>query len=104
MQQIPLQILPNQTLTIQMNSILFDIALREANGIMAVDIFAGGEAIVLGMRAVSGTPLIPYRYLQNFGNFVFVTEKEEYPYYTQFGITQFLIFATSEELGALNAT
>jgi len=49
------------------------------------------------MRAVSGFPLIPYSYLQN-GNFTFITSNNEYPDWRQFGITQYLIYASKSEL------
>lgn len=99
---LDLQKIPNQSFSIRLDNNLFDLTIKEANGIMAVTISLNGTVIESGNRIVSGYPLIPYPYLSDgAGNFVLITDNQEYPYYTQFGITQFLIYATQDEIDAL---
>ena len=38
------------------------------------------------------------------GNFILQTSNYEYPDYTMFGVTQYLIFATQAEIEAINGT
>ncbi len=66
---------------------------------MAATIARNDSTLLTGARIAGGTPLIPYRY-QEAGNFIFEAQGGEVPYYTRFGVTQFLIFATAAELVA----
>lgn len=91
--------LPNQSLTIQLDERLYDIHLREANGVMAATIARDGVTLVSAMRITAGTPLLPYRY-QEAGNFIMTTDGEAMPYYDQFGVTQFLVYLSAAELAA----
>ena len=97
MQNIPLQAIPNQLITVNLNDNVYNITIKEARGIMASSIVINNELIQEGIRIESGYPLIPYLY-QEIGNFILLTMDFEYPYYTNFGITQFLIFANQSEL------
>ncbi len=90
---------PNQELTIQLEGIIYDIALREANGIMTASITRDGTAVARNTLAVAGTPLLPYRY-QEAGNFIMTTDGEAIPYWDQFGVTQFLVYLSAAELAA----
>lgn len=65
---------------------------------MYFDLIRNNVPIILGGKLISYAFLIPYRYLEN-GNFVLLTANEEYPDYTQFGITQLLIYLPQAELG-----
>jgi len=98
--RVPLQSSPNQEFNIPLDGNRFDIEIKESNGVMAVSIDINEENILLGQRVLAGVPLIPYRYLES-GNFIFITNNDEIPYYTQFGINQRLIYATQEELEAI---
>jgi hypothetical protein len=69
---------------------------------MAIDIIRNGTPIISGSRMVPGYPLIPYNYLED-GNFTMLTEDDAYPDYSQFGISQFLIYASQAEIAALPA-
>lgn len=99
MQLIPLQALPNQSFSVLLDNINYDIRIMLTNGVMSFDITQDNVVIVTGQRAVAGYPIIPYRYLTS-GNFVVTTMNDELPDYTQFGITQFLIYASADELEA----
>jgi hypothetical protein len=82
--------------------VVYDIALRVINGAMAASITRDGVPVIRNIRATAGTPVLPYRY-QEAGNFLFMTEDESMPYYDQFGITQFLVYVTVDELAAYRA-
>lgn len=88
---------PNQTCTVQIADRIYDISLREANGAMSASITRDGVPVITNVRATAGTPLLPYRY-QETGNFLITTEAEAMPYYDQFGVTQFLVYVTPDEL------
>lgn len=101
---IPLNNIANQSFNIVLdnNNYFFNIRFCRNSGalgvgIMAVDITRNDSIIETGFRAVPGYPLIPYKYLQN-GNFTFVTQNDMYPDWRLFGINQFLIYASKEEL------
>lgn len=100
---IPLIAVPNQTFSIQLDGTLFNLTLKSVVNFTAVTIFQNNVLILSGMRAVAGTPVIPYQYLEA-GNFIFVTANEEYPVYTEFGSTQYLFYLTQAELEALRET
>lgn len=102
--QIPLQAIPNQSLSIQLDNNQWDILIRAtqdnpdgSTGIMAIDITINNVVIVTGQRAVCGFPIIAYQYLVN-GNLAFVTSNNEYPDWRQFGISQYLIYVSNDEL------
>lgn len=101
--EIPLQPIPNQTFSVTVDNSIYDITLKEANGIMAAFVVRDNVRIVSGMRLVAGWPMIPYQYLES-GNFVLLTANNDLPYYTQFGISQSLIFFTQEELEVIRGT
>lgn len=97
-----LQPIPNQQLTVVLDGVLYDLTIRETNGCMSMDVARGGEVVVEGQRIVAGTPVLPYVSLEgSFGNFVFLTEAGDLPFYDQFGVTQTLVFATAAEIGAI---
>ncbi len=99
---IPITSLPNQSFSIQLGNDNYDIVIRSCNFIMAVDLTRNNVPILTGQRVVAGTPVIPYTYLES-GNFLFITANEEYPDYTQFGLTQLLVFTSAAELEAIRA-
>lgn len=104
--QIPLANIPNQSLSIMLDGNQYDIRVHSCRdngefgtGIMVFTIYRNNVVIVSGIRAVAGFPLIPSLYLED-GNFTVITENDEYPDWRQFGITQFLIYASPTELEA----
>lgn len=105
---ISLQAMPSQSLSIQLDGNNYDIRLHSCNNtpqtlgtaIMTVSIARNGDSVVDNVRAVPGFPIIGYPYLEN-GNFVIITTNDDYPDYNEFGITQFLIFASQSELEAI---
>lgn len=101
MQRIPLEAIPNQTFTAVLNDNSWDITIKTAKDITAVTISLNNELIISNARAVSNTLLIPSRYQElKSGNFLFLTKDYQLPIYTEFGLTQRLIYVTNDELEA----
>ena len=103
--QIPLQAVPTQSLSIQLNDQSYDILLRACNvadaQIMTMDLTMNNEVVLIGQRLVAGVPSIPYQYLtQDIGNFILLTTDGDLPDYTKFQVSQYLIYATQEEIDA----
>ncbi len=96
---IDLQARPNQTVTATLDSDRYEITVKAANNIMAVDITRNNIRLMRGARVVAGTPLLPYRY-QERGNFIFTTNDNQLPFYTSFGITHQLVYLTLAEVEA----
>lgn len=91
---------PNQSLNIRLDNLLYKLTIKQAGNIMAMQIVRSGEVILDFERMVGNWPLIQYPYLEN-GNFILLTNIGDYPFYTEFGITQFLTFASQSEIDAL---
>lgn len=100
MQLIPIASVPNQSFSVELDGSLYDLALTAANGCMAVSIGSNGNAIISGMRAVSGSLIIPYDYL-NSGNFLFLTLNEDQPDYTKFNVSQVLIYVSAADIASM---
>lgn len=91
---------PNQSFSIVLDGSRFDISLRDIGAdLMAVTIARDGVTLLDGARLVAGTPLLPYKYLE-MGNFIFLVQGDAYPYWTEFGVTQSLLYLTAEEVAA----
>lgn len=104
MQTIDLQTIPNQQLTVVLDGVLYSLTLRLTNGCMSVDVTRAGDPVVSGQRIVAGAPFLPYVALEGaYGNFIMLTQDGDLPDYTQFGLTQTLIWATAAEIGTIRA-
>lgn len=103
---VPLQAIPNQTLSITLEQNYYELDVFLSGGdvidsqVMAMNIRRNGIVIVSGQRLVPGYLIIPYIYLE-LGNFFFNSTTSDYPDYTQFGVTQFLNYITIAELKAI---
>jgi len=103
--RIPLRNIPTQSLSIELDGNGYDILIRAVNTltaqVMSFDITINNEIVVIGQRVVAGTPVIPYRELTEYGgNFFILTNDGDLPDYNEFEISQYLIFATQDELDA----
>lgn len=103
MMDIELQAVANQSLSVQLDGARYDVTLREAGGVMAADVARDGVALVTGARVLAKVPLLPYAY-QQVGNLVILTEDDAFPYYTEFGQTQFLVYVTPDEIAQYAGT
>lgn len=91
--------LASQAISIQLDASFYEIQLRESNGVMAATITRDGVTLVTNSRVTAGTPLLPYRY-QEAGNFIVTVDDDALPYWDQFGVTQFLVYLSADELAA----
>ncbi len=99
MQSIPLQAIPNQSFSITLDKNQWNFTLKTTNGVIAVTLAKNNVTIIENLRAVANTVIIPAPYLED-GNFLFLTQNFQLPDYTQFGITQLLIYIPAAELAA----
>ena len=104
MQAINLQNIPNQEFSIMLEGVLFDLTLRAINDCMYCDVTANGNPVVSGARCVAGYQIMPYLYQEGIsGNFTFQTLNYELPWWEEFGISQYLIYATASDLASVRA-
>lgn len=98
MQIIPIQAVPSQSFSfIDPSSNQWDINIRLVAQQIAFSFTFNGALLIQGITAVAGARIIPYDYLEN-GNFVLITQSQQIPDYTQFGITQQLVFLEESDI------
>lgn len=106
MRLIPLQNVPNQSFTVQIDQTFYGIRIHACGSgdsqVMAVSVSINDEVIVSSARTVCGFPIIPTLYQQN-GNFTFITTDDALPDWQQFGVSQYLVYASQAELEVLDA-
>jgi hypothetical protein len=103
MQLIPLQATERQQFTTTLDNSRFQITLLAVAGIMYVTIIQDGNPIVTNSRCMPNYQLIPYRWMEgSTGNFSFQTGNNvnDYPGWQNFGVDQFLYYASAAELAA----
>lgn len=101
MKLITLQAIPSQEIIVTVDGNRYQISLKDAGGFMVYGVTRNGANILEnGTRVVSGTPLLPYKYMEA-GNFALQVPDSELPDYNQFGLTQFLYYASQEELESI---
>ena len=99
MRTIPIQQTANQSLTVTLDGNRWSLKIKAANEMMCVDIDLNDTPILRGQRVVAGMPVIPYRRIApNQGNFMFVTERDENPWWERFTVDQSLHYVTAEDL------
>lgn len=102
MVNIPLVSIANQSFSMVLSQHTYDVILKSLFSTTVFSLAIDGVQVLSSQRIVAGYPMIPYKYIEE-GNFVILTANEELPYYLQFGISQFLVFADQEELDAIRA-
>jgi hypothetical protein len=102
MQQVPLQQLPNQSLSVLLDGNQWNVLLKTARGTTVASLTLNGTGVLDGARCVAGSFVIPSDY-EEAGNFFFVTQNGDLPVYTEFNVTQSLVYVSASELAALRA-
>lgn len=97
MRQIALRDVPRQSFSIVLDDSLYSIAIKECSGIMAATIIRDGITLISNRRIPAGMFVIPFPYLES-GNFAFVTDNDELPYYTNFLTTNIFVYFSPEEV------
>lgn len=98
MRIIDIAAVPNQSFSVTLEGNRWDFVTKQAVTSMIADILLNDIEILSGIRIVSETPFIPYRYLQAAGNFIILTENEQIPIWRLFGIDQVMVYASPEEI------
>lgn len=97
MQNIPIQAIPNQQFNIVLDDNRWDITIKSTKGTVSVTLIRNGQVIVSNARAVAGMRIIPAIY-QEAGNFAIISQNQSIPEYSQFGVSQFMLYLSEAEL------
>ncbi len=101
MKLITLQKIPNQEVIVTIDESRYKIQIKSASGFMTYGIERDGVIIIEnGNRIVNGAPLFPYEYMES-GNFILDVPDSELPDFTKFESTQFLVYASQEEIESI---
>lgn len=100
---VPIEAVANQEFTIVLEGARYNLSIKQATGCMEMDIIRDDVVILTGIRPVAGSPVIPYKYLER-GNFLFLTENDDLPWWEKFGATQSLLYLTIDEMEQARAT
>lgn len=96
--EIPLEAIPNQSFSIDLDGLRYDLTIKAIDDqAMTMTVVRDGVTIVENAHCQAGELVIRYPYLQQ-GDFMFYTGDEALPYYTDFGNTCGLVFFTAAEL------
>jgi hypothetical protein len=99
MKQIAIQAIPNQLFNTQVDGNNWLISIRLTDGVMVFSFTKNGTLVIDNVRSKGNDVIIPYRYLED-GNFALVTQDQELPLYSKFGISQYLLYASQIEIDA----
>lgn len=102
MLSLPVSALPNQQFQAILDSNVWDITIRSTNGVMSVSLSLNNNIVIENARAVAGSFIIASEYEED-GNFFFITTNQQLPDYTQFGVSQSLIYVSAQELAVFRA-
>lgn len=96
--------LPNQTFTTTINNVDMEIVIKMGgsndNPVMLFALITNSEYLCPFIPVFANQKVLPYDYMaaEIGGNFFFITENDEYPYYENFNGACKLIFLTKDEL------
>lgn len=103
MKVLPINAIPNQQLSVLLDGNQWDINLKLTNGGISCSLSRNNEVIVQNARVVAGMRILQAKY-QEAGNFAMICNDQAVPDYTQFGVTQFMVYISQAELDALAGT
>lgn len=108
MRTIELDPIPNQSMSFFADdvNVRYDIVIQDiGGGVIGVTISVDNVKLCDNSRAILNVPLLKFEYLQETaqGNFMFVGDDQQYPYWDQFGSTANLVYASAIEIAALQA-
>lgn len=95
---IDLDKIPNQTFNITLENTNYRVALRSIQGLTYMSVWADGEILFYNQLCVPNAFVNPFNYVSKKGKFYFKSPTGDYPYYTDFGVTQSLYYLTKEEV------
>lgn len=98
--KIPLEVLPNQSLTIRLLNDRYDIKLITiSDSLMAISIVRNDVLLIKNQRVIPSVLILPNHKSKGCGNFLFYTPDDVYPYYKKFnnGHVLYFIFESANE-------
>lgn len=96
--------LPNQKFNMPINNGTLEIELRTVDNITLMSVKYNGNNIVNSIKVAPNVLLLGYKYLQEqYGDFIFTTTDNQYPYYENFNNANKLYYLDSEEVKEYNA-
>lgn len=101
MMEIELTQTPSQRFSINANEHNFDVTLRDIGSSMLLDVKVDGNNVANGLPVLPNQPLIPYPHMAKYGNFILLTESEEYPTWETIGKDSAFYYMTPEDLQEL---
>jgi hypothetical protein len=98
---IPLQPLPNQSVSFNADGVLWTVHVYQAITHMCADVSINGEPVIQGVRCFGGIGLMPYPYMYepDYGNFMFDSDAD----YTEFGASCNLYYLEQDEIAEFTA-
>lgn len=103
MQTVPIQPVPNQQFSFSADNNTYSIILKATALIMSASISINGVLVIEGLRAAAWRVIIPSEYQEN-GNFMFMTQNLQLPWYQKFGVSQSLVYLSQAELQSIRAS
>lgn len=102
MELVPIKAIPNQSLSVILDDNQWDITLRQTLGTVSCTLAKNGIVIVQNARAVAGMRILQSHYQED-GNFAIISNDQSIPNYLQFGVSQFLVYISPDELAISRA-
>lgn len=92
---IPLNPVPNQTVSFNVDGAFWQVHVYQSISFMCADIIVNGTPVVTGVRCFGGIALLPYSYMTapNFGNLIFDSDGD----WSKFGTTCNLFYLEQPE-------
>jgi hypothetical protein len=95
--------LPNQRFSFKTDNGTVDIELRTIDNMTLMSISSNGTNIINSIKVAPNVPLIGYKYIQEqYGDFIFTTVDNEYPYFLNFNNANKLYWLSYEEVQRYN--
>ena len=96
--------LPNQKFNMPINNGTLEIELRTVDNITLMSMKYNGNNVVSSIKVAPKVLLLGYKHLQEqYGDFIFTTTDNQYPYYANFNNANKLYYLDSEEVKEYNA-
>lgn len=100
MYQIPLDSIPNQSVSFNVDGAYWQLHVFAAIENMCVDVYRNGTLLIQGVRCFGGIAVVPYDHLMSgYGNFIFDNEVD-YLNFSNSGCN--LYYLNSEEFAEYN--
>lgn len=95
--------LPNQKFNISVENGILEVELRTVDKITLMSVKFNGNNVVSSIKVAPNVLLLNYKFLQEkYGDFIFTTADNEYPYYKNFNNANKLYLLSFDEVKELN--